>query len=207
MNAHLIPTLVKRLALRSAVADSLGILGLLVLAGCAGPAHKPAGLMQGTASPPAAPPSGKALVCIHRPAAHGGRFVKTGVWDSTHLVGALGSGHSVAYVCDPGQHYFVSRSSDMVAVVEAQLLADKTYDLRVETGGLVPSLKIKPLKPSDPEAKKVAQWSKENLWVVPGQSAAAYEQKKGESVEEILRDFVHGSKQNRVEHLSSEDHR
>jgi hypothetical protein len=185
----------------------LGLVCVFTLGGCSGPAHKPAQFMQeGVAAPTAAVP-GKSLVCIHRPPAHGGRFVKTGIWDGAVFVGALGSGQSLAYVCDPGQHYLASRSFDQVSVVEAQLLSDKIYDLRVETGGVAPSLKLKPMKKTDKERREVAEWSKGNFWVSRDPSAATYEEAKRGSTEKLIQDFVSGSKRDRLEHLASEDHR
>lgn len=164
--------------------------------------------MQASALTSEIPPAGKTLVCIHRPRARQGYGLYTGVWDSKSLIADLGNGHSVAYVCEPGKHYFISRSVELVAVVEADLLPDSTYDLWVDTAGaFIASFKLKPVTHDSKERSEVATWEKENHWVTPGSSAAGYEQSKSQEIELILHDFVDGEKKERLQHLSADDHR
>jgi len=184
----------------------LAALGLCFLTGCASPYSDPSRLMQASTLAPAAPPADKSLVCIHRPRARQGYGLFTGVWDSTTLVADLGNGQSVAYVCDPGKHYFLNRSVELVAVVEADLLPGKTYHLRLDTAGaFIASFKLKPVTHGSPEQAMVATWDRENHWVTRGAEAAQYEQAKTPDVAIILHDFVGGEKKGRLQHLAADD--
>jgi hypothetical protein len=155
-----------------------------------------------------APPPGKSLVCIHRPRARQGYGLYTGVWDSKNLIADLGNGHSVAYVCDPGKHYFINRSVELVAVVEAELLRDNTYDLWLDTAGAwIASFKLKPVTRGSKDRSHAAIWAKENHWVTRGPSAAGHEHARAQEIELILHDFIEGEKKGRLQHLSADDHR
>jgi hypothetical protein len=148
------------------------------------------------------------LVCIHRPKAHAAWGVKTGLWDGGVLIGNIGSGNSVAYVCDPGQHYFLNRSFDQLSAVEATLLGDQTYDFWIDPGAYIaPTLKIKPVKPGTKERAKVSEWVTENRWVTRDASAAEHERQEREAVQKLIQDFVSGPKKHQLEHLAAEDHR
>ena len=105
---------------------SLVLAGVL-FSGCA-PMSKTSKYMAASLCAPASPPAGKALVCIHRPKAFWGNKLYTKIWDDTKFIADLGNGHSVAYVCEPGKHYFMNTSAQAEACVEAQLLPDKTYE-------------------------------------------------------------------------------
>jgi hypothetical protein len=181
----------------------------LLLTGCASPYGKTSRLMQPAFAPAMLPPPGKTLVCIHRPRATQGYVLYTGIWDSTKLIADLGNGHSVAYVCEPGKHYFINRSAEVVGVVEADLLPDKTYDLCTHiAGAFVASFKLKPLKPGDKEYQKLPKLLATQMWVTPEPGAAGdYQSRKGKEVEHILQDFSSGDKNDRLQHLSAEDHR
>jgi hypothetical protein len=181
---------------------------VVLLTGCAGPISKTSKMMQPVVVAPSVAPPGKSLVYIHRPRAYQGHPLYTGVWDSKTFVADLGNGHSVAYPCEPGQHYFINRSVELVGVVEAQLLPDKTYDLWVDTAGaFIASFKLKPVKPGSKQAALVPKWSKEHRWITPGETAAEHEQDKSADIDQIIQDFVLGKKRNRLQHLAPEDHR
>jgi hypothetical protein len=183
-------------------------LGVLLLAGCASPYSQPSKLMQPAGLASETPPPGKTLVCIHRPRAAQGYGLYTGVWDSKHLIADLGNGQSVAYVCDPGKHYFIDRSVELISVVEADLLPESTYDLWVDTAGTwIASFKLKPVTHGSKEQSRVAGWLKENHWVTRGPAAIEHERERTPEIELILHDFVGGEKASRVQHLSTDDHR
>src|SRR5207237_3319354 len=110
-------------------------LAAVLFTGCAGPIADPSHLMQKAPAAVGTPPSDKSLVLIHRPRNYQGYGLYTGVWDSRHFIADLGNGHSAAYECEPGTHYFINRSVERVGVVEAQLLPAQTYDLRLDTAG------------------------------------------------------------------------
>jgi len=164
--------------------------------------------MQKSATTLTTPPAGKSLVLIHRPRALQGWKLYTGVWDSTNFLADLGNGHSFAYACEPGQHYFINRSVERVGVVETQLLPDKTYDLRLDTAGaFIASFQLEPVKRGHKSWEKTAAWSKENLWVARAPNAAEHEQLRRAEVELIIKDFVFGEKRDRLRQLGPEDHR
>ena len=183
-------------------------LGTLLLAGCAGPITRPSPIMQKSVAALEAPPAGKSLVVIHRPRAQQGYGLYTGVWDSTNFLADLGNGHSFAYACEPGKHYFINRSVERVGVIEAELLPEKTYDLRVDTAGtFIASFQLEPIKRGDKSRDKIARWSKENLWVTRGPTAGAHEQLRRKEIELIMKDFISGEKKDRLRKLGADDHR
>lgn len=156
----------------------------------------------------ATPPAGKSLVLIHRPRAAQGYGLYTGVWDSTSFLADLGNGHSFAYVCEPGKHYFINRSVERVGVVESELLPNQTYDLRLITAGtFIASFQIEPMKRDDKLRAKLPKWENEHLWVARGTQAVDHEQLRKSEIELILHDFVSGEKQDRLRHLGPHDHR
>jgi hypothetical protein len=183
-------------------------LAAVCLSGCSGPITDPSPLMLRTSAPTGPPPADKALVLIHRPRAYQGYVLYTGVWDGTNFVADLGNGHSVAYPCDPGQHYFINRSVERVGVVEAQLQPRQIYDLRLDTANsFIASFQIEPINAADPERKNIAGWEKEHLWVTRGPAAAKHEQDRQRDIQLILRDFITGDKKDRLRHLGADDHR
>ena len=84
------------------------ILAGALFSGCAGPTGKTSKYMAASSGVPASPPAGKALVCIHRPKSHAAHNYYIGIWEDTKFIADLGNGHSVAYICEPGKHYFMS---------------------------------------------------------------------------------------------------
>jgi hypothetical protein len=163
--------------------------------------------MQDSVAPPDVPPGEKSLVCIHRRKA--GFKLYTSIWDGTHLIGDLGDGHSLAYVCEPGKHYFLNRSTERAGVVEAELLPGKTYDLWLDIpwATFVVSFELKPVKPGSKQRDLVAKWSRENRWVTADPSATTPDPRKVSEIEQIIRDFTTGEKQARLQHLAPGDSR
>jgi hypothetical protein len=185
---------------------ALAVISMMFAGGCALPIAKTSKLMDESAPPPEAPPEGKSLVCIHRPKS--GAKLYTTIWDRVRLIGDLGNGHSLAYVCEPGKHYFINRSVQRTGVVDAELLPGKTYDLWVAIKGTgIVSFELEPVKPGSKERGLVAQWSQENRWVSLRPSAATTDDKKVGEIEDIIRDFTTGRKQARLQHLASTDFR
>jgi hypothetical protein len=172
-----------------------------LLCGCAGPTSRTSKYMSAAVTPPASPPPGKALVCIHRPKALLESKMYTAIWDSTNLIADLGNGHSVAYVCEPGQHYFMNLSADWPACVQAPLLPDKTYDLWIDN---MP-IRIKPVQKSDAMQQQIAEWTKKDRWVAPGSTAEGYEQRKQEIIRKVLGEFISGKRH--LQYMAAEDHR
>jgi hypothetical protein len=174
-----------------------------LLCGCAGPTSRTSKYMSAAVTPPASPPPGKALVFIQRPKALLESKVYTAIWDSTNLIADLGNGHSVAYVCEPGQHYFMNLSADSPACVEAQLLPDQTYDLCVVN---MP-IRLKPVLKSDSMQQQIADWTSRNHWVAPGSTAEGYEQRKQVIIRRVLDEFISGKRHGHLQYMAAEDHR
>lgn len=186
---------------------SFFILSSAMFSGCA-PMARTSKYMTASTGVPAAPPSGKVLVCIHRPqgawqglAMNGGSGYYTSIWDGTKFIADLGNEQSVAYVCEPGIHYFLSESPFLQACIEAQLLPDKTYDLWIH------SYKLMPLKQDTKSRKLVAKWTQKNRWVAPTPAAATYEQRKQDQVRQMLEQFTFGQRHDKLQHLAADDHR
>ncbi|MEO6786266.1 MAG: hypothetical protein ABI318_09060 [Chthoniobacteraceae bacterium] len=180
----------------------------LMLAGCAGPITRPSEMMSKTGRPAVVASPGKSLVLFHRPRNHQGWPLYTGVWDSTHFIGDLGNGHSIAYECNPGTHYFINRSVERVGVIEAKLLPNQTYDIRTNiAGAFIASFQIEPMKAGDRERKRLGDWEEKHAWMTRATRADGYESAKQGDIQEVLRDFVSGAKRDRVRHLGADDHR
>jgi len=156
--------------------------------------------MERVSNPPMTPPPGKSLVFFHRPLSPLKVYYTSG-WDGTNFLTDLGNGHSTAYVCDPGRHIFTSRCVSQVAVVEANLLPDKTYDF-------VANLDYLPLRPVKRDSKHramIPNWMTNAIWVTRGPGAANYATTRQEMNNELIRDFTVGPKQSRLLHLAPED--
>ena len=188
----------------------LGCLCVIVCLSLCGCMTRTSKYMQ-TAGAPAqfSPPPGKTLVCIQRPSCLAGWRLYSSIWDNDKFIADLGNKHSVAYVCDPGTHYFINLSVEETGCVEANLLPDQTYDLAVKGGyGVwIASFKIEPVIQNDSMRKRVAAWAAENRWVDLGEAAPTYEQKRQEDVRRLIQEFTVGKRKTKLQHLSPDDHR
>ena len=183
------------------------VLGALLLAGCTSPIADPSSIMQRAGGPPERPPAEKSQVQIHRPRAAQGYKLYTGVWDGNKFIADLGNGHSVAYICEPGTHYFINRSVERVGVVEGELRPGQTYALWLDTAGaFIASFQLEPVKRGCKQWEEAPHWAKDNLWVTRAPAADAHEQQRQKDIEIILQDFVQGSKKDRLRHLDPDDH-
>src|SRR5262249_49108382 len=151
-------------------------LAALCLNGCSWPISPPSRLMLQTSAPAGVPPSDKALVLIHRPYLYYGYRLYGTVWDGTRFIADLGNCNSVAYPCEPGQHYFINYSPDRVGVVDAQLLPAQIYDLLLDSEWTwIPGFQLEPIKRVDPQRKDIPSWEKAHRWITRGPAAAKYE--------------------------------
>src|SRR5580704_4312307 len=115
------------------------------------------------------PPAGKSLVIIHRPEATTAHYFSTDVWDGNNMIIEIGNGQSIAYVCEPGKHYFFNRSPEITGKVEADLLPDKIYGLWLEPhmGAWIAGLKLKPITLNEKGWwGKSERVKKQNKWVM-----------------------------------------
>ena len=163
-----------------------------LLGGCAGPTSKTSKYMGASLTAPASPPAGKTLVCIHRPKSFFGAKLYTKIWDGTKFIADLGNGHSVAYVCEPGQHYFMNTSAQAEGCVEAQLLPDQTYDLWTDTitATFIVSFKLKPIHQDDQTRKQVAEWTKRNRWVEAASPTIVFKQATQDDIQKLLEELA-----------------
>jgi len=185
------------------------VLSGALFSGCAGPMGHTSKYMAVMSAGPSAPPPGMAMVCIHRPRAGIGAKLYTAVWDDAKFVADLGNGHSSAYVCTPGLHHFLNLSVEETGCIEAQLLPDQIYDLRIDGGyGVwIASFKIVPVH-QDAEGKKlVAEWTRKNRWVERPSSSAAYEQARQADISRVIEEFTTGRRHDKLQHLAPDDHR
>jgi hypothetical protein len=178
------------------------LLAAVIMAGCATPKPGPISKFMQPAPPPAStPPPGKCLIVFHRPLGPVEAFY-TAVWDSTNFIADLATGHSAAYVCDPGAHVFFSRYIMHVGVIEANLQPDQTYDL-----AMFKYFWVTPVKPGEKERELVPQWTKDAVWVTRGPRAAEYESLRKETTAKEIDAYTSGAKKKHLLHLAAEDHR
>lgn len=184
------------------------LVAVVLATGCAGPIGKTSKYMNASLTTLASPPPGKTLVCIHRPRSNAAHIYYAGIWEDTKFIADLGSGHSVACVCEPGKHYFMSLFPGVSpSCVEAQLLPDQTCDLWINASGVFPNFRLEPLPQNDKTRKQVAKWNMNNRWVTPASSAADYEQRKQEKIRQLLEEFISGKRHDSLQHMAAEDHR
>jgi hypothetical protein len=185
---------------------SLVLVGVL-FSGCA-PMTKTSKYMAASVGTPAAPPAGKTLVCIHRPKNSMGWKLYTKIWCDSKFIGDLGNRHSMAYVCEPGEHYFMNTSVEETGCVEAQLLPDQTYDLWVQGGyGFwVASFKLKPVQQDDKGRQLVAKWTQQDRWVQATPTPADLLAKE-DHIKSVFEEFISGRRHDKLQHLAPEDHR
>ena len=180
------------------------VLAVELLSGCASQQAK----TSKNADIPTSPPAGKALICIHRPKGSVGRQFYAPVWVDTRLIAALGNGQSVACICEPGKHDFLCLSAEITSCVQAELLANQTYDLWIDRylGWWQNDFKIKPLHQDGKTRQLVAEWSKENHWVEAASSEAAHVQGY-QSVQHLIEEFTVGKRHDKLQYLAPDDHR
>jgi hypothetical protein len=191
-------------ALHRSVVLSLSLAMLALGAGCAGlPKHV------STAPRMAQPPPGKALINIHRPSNYGGAaFFPIFDGDGKFICDMPGASE-FQYVCAPGKHVFIGWA-DHVSVVEADVAADKVYDIVVDVGmGWVKAnIRLIALNKANERRSRVAEFEKREKRVVVlnrNDHVTQYEQRNQKRVAEVKSDFFGGPKSDRVEHLRQDD--
>jgi hypothetical protein len=148
-----------------------GLLLAMVMAnGCASTSDAGAGKAGSTVVADLAMPSpGKSKVVFLRPGVFA-YAVHFGIHDGEQLVGKSSSSSYFAYECDPGHHVF-SASMDNVAFLDADLLPDRIYYVRVKAvfGTWVSGVKMFALYPGCAEfewqkiPKTLASMEKETI--------------------------------------------
>ena len=173
--------------------------------------QEPSSLVQPVASVPDRAPPGKALVFFHRVFRFLGQESSVTVWDGAAFLGELESGHGCFRVCEPGRHYFVSRSSGRVGVLEADLLAGKIYDITFElkSGFDTVDSCISPIVKGDERRSDVPKFLAELSYFEPkpNRYVRDYETAQRPETLNIIEDFTTGEKRERLQQLAADDHR
>ncbi len=155
----------------------------------------------------ASPPAGKALVNFHRPSGYGGG-AEFPVYDRDRLIGNSFGACRFQYVCDPGEHVFIG-SADHVSVIQADLKADKVYDVVVDItmGWWQANITLAPIGKANPRRPVVPEWEAKEKLLVPVQDATsgAWEDRMRPNNQRILADFMGGPKAERVVRLAADD--
>jgi len=154
------------------------------------------------------PPAGKALVNFHRPSSYDWRE-RFAIFDiNGTMLMDLPANYEFQYVCDPGKHHFIAWF-DHVSVVEADLAADKVYDIMVDVGmGWVrANIRMTPLLKGDERRARLAEFEKKEQVMTQNRTAhiTDYEQKRQPKIAEIKKDFLEGDKKDRVIRLGKDD--
>jgi hypothetical protein len=156
------------------------------------------------------PPPGKALVNFHRPSNMGGK-ISGAIFDGNgKMLVDLPGGSLYQYVCDPGEHIFITWA-DRVSVVKADVAPDKIYDIMADTaaGWVRPGIFFTPLTKDNSRRAKLAEFEKrekKTLALNPDSPRVAeYQAKCQMHIDEIKRDFLSGQKSDRVNLLQKDD--
>ncbi len=190
------------------ILKSTGLIALLVAAalmtGCGGlPKHVT------TTTRIANPPAGKALVNFHRPTGYGGQVLYPIFDGAGKFICDLPGRSAYQYACEPGKHLFIGWA-EHVTVLEAEVVANKTYDVMVDVGmgwGQA-NIKMTPLAKDDPRRTKLAEFEKREKQVVAIQKndhVIQYEQKNQARIQQIKSDFLGGAKSERTRSLQKGD--
>jgi hypothetical protein len=189
---------------RSILAQSLLLVALAALAGCASTNYKVVAKTERITSPPA----GKALVNFHRVTSWGGAYLFPIFNLEGKYICELPGKAEFQYVCDPGEQVFMAWA-DQVTVVKADLAPDKIYDVMVDVGmgWMKPNIMLNPLKKSDERRSSLPNFEQRARLISPLRTAEIEEreQKNQQRVADIKRDFLNGAKADRVRHLAQDD--
>ncbi len=186
---------------------SLSVVAVLGCCGCASAPKTPD--MDRLADRISQPPPGKALVNFHRPS----NLAKRGsaIFDGNgKLLVDLPGGSLFQYVCDPGEHVFITWA-DHASVVKADVAPDKIYDIMADTaaGWTRPGIYFTPLTKDNPRRAKLAEFEKrekKTLALNPAAPRVAeYEAQWQMRIDEVKRDFLGGQKSDRVDLLQKDD--
>jgi hypothetical protein len=182
----------------------LGTLAVVLFTGCASlPKHMT------TTTRLDAPPPGKALINFHRPTSYGKNALYP-IFDGEGKFICDMPGNSVyQYPCPPGRQLFIGWA-EQVSVVDADVAADKTYDVMIDVtmGWVQTNIKMVPLTKGEQRRAKLDQFEKKEKSVLAIQDTKHvrdYEARNKERIQEIKKDFLEGKKSDRVRRLSPDD--
>lgn len=159
----------------------LMLMGLLFLAsGCAStPQYKLFDCMQRVDGPPAQPPPGKSLVVFHRVSNMTASGLYFHIWEGKRFVGITRGKQGLAYVCEPGEHFFVGRCQqnghwgavefgEKTTAFSATLLPNQVYDVLclAHNAIVVHYLSFQPIQAGDIRRRKaIPKWTRSQRWM------------------------------------------
>jgi hypothetical protein len=171
------------------------------------------------------PPPGKALVNFHRPSGWAGSFLAPVFNGNRDFIGLLRGASEFQWICPPGEQVFIGWSeepvamkltkgqSGSVAVLQAEVQADKIYDIMVDLtpGWGAPAVAFSPLVSGSERRNRLAEFEGREKTVTSGVQqtvpVAEYRRMRQSRADGILQDFLHGSKKDRLRYLKKEDFR
>ena len=158
-----------------------------------------------------APPTGKALVNIHRTGFAGaiGNNIRNPIFDEsgTFLMDLPGN-CDCQLVCEPGQKTFITwYGANPINVVTAELAPDKTYDLLFDS--TFTKIIFVPYPKTPAGRKKLEkierQHQKRVFRLERDEVALNFESLQKAHIEQIKTDFLGGKKSDRVVHVNKDD--
>jgi hypothetical protein len=138
------------------------------------------------------------------------------------FVGILHGGTELQWVCDPGEHLVLSWSQDgqlkggsgRVSFMKANVEANKVYDVVADVSPgffTAPNVMLTPLAQGNKRRERVEEFERRERVVLRGlqdtEEVRNYTQRSQPKIEKIYKDFLEGSKTNRVVSLQREDSR
>jgi len=150
------------------------------------------------------------LVNFQRPSNFGGKICGAIFDGNGKMLVDLPGGSLYQYVCDPGEHVFITWA-DRVSVVKADVAPDKTYDIMADTaaGWARPGIFFTPLTKDNPRRAKLAEFEKREkrtLALNPDSPRAIeYQANCQTHIDQIRKDFLGGPKSDRVSIMQKDD--
>lgn len=165
----------------------VGIIGFLLaafsLGGCAGLANMKEVQFQNM------PVENKATVNFVRRSVFMGDGAKAEVWDSENLVGTLAAGRLLQYQAAPGEHTFMMNLQGHWAVARGELVAGKTYYLKMNMTGWGPII----IGAADATDARIEEWNEMTTVVKDDMTSKQVPQKYVEEAKKVLMRIENGN--------------
>jgi hypothetical protein len=216
--SNLPPTLNRNVRLvRSVLPLVAALAATSLLTGCGTTFHQRNGI---TAERLQEPLSGKALINFHRPSGYLGGLSLVAFDSTGEFVGVVPGRSELQWNCDPGEHILMTWGqergklkgvSSRVSVLKAEVEAGKVYDVMVDASpwGWVASITLYPLKKEADRRARVEEFERREQVVLRGvqdtEEVRKFKERHQKQIEDIKRDFLGGSKGERVVTLEKDD--
>jgi len=213
------PSRASHILLRAAITATVALMGTALLTGCGSTFAKRNGVVSARLDEPL---SGKAMINFHRPSGYMGGVALVAFAATGEFVGVVPSRSELQWMCEPGDHVVMTWCqergklrgiSGRVSVLKAEVEAGKVYDVMVDAspGGWVATVTLDPLKKEATRRARVEEFERREQVVLRGvqdtEEVRKYKTRHQKQLEEIKKDFLGGSKQERVVFLQKDDSR